>query len=712
MDKAILWPTAKGGQLPAADFLADIKMLSECSADRYRTARWLATDFENPVWSLQFDRAKGKCFEIDWRVRLGLGPTLLTDNRHRPLLTTLRTWLTFQTHTDATNYALRCLRTEYEIVIRATLWIDYLLIHAEQLQLPAHGLGAITHDQLIEAIYMVASNSRRSISVYQWPSRLTSYLREHTSSVNSDEARAMTREYPFLARDVPPSQECLTELSQEEIVLARCWLWREGYYVSLRNDPTSYQWSPFLRPLVEAIYMNTLRGYVAKPSAPELCLTPGHRAASREYPAVPIKHSGGRMNERVLRGYITSLRSLAHLHVMGQEVPFTALQSIDVKGTIQALDPPVGQRFRSVPASVVFKAVRHAIEYALEFGEDLVEAYLLLAESARSAGGSISVFCHNRSLKGYLSTRLRRLGVRAWTCEPSNAGVIGGPALSGHSGYYRLLRSKPGLWELLRVLYGAIEIVAGSTMARRSGELVDLVAGSCLNASEDQLLFRNRKSGVLGYRELEERPIPPIAVRLIKMLESLQNGLIRIGVLQSKTALFAPPTVCGNAPLCEIVSEAFDDSVDLFCDYFELPLNTKGERYYLRQHQFRRFFAMMFFWSNQFGGLDTLRWFLGHSDIAHIYHYITEVTPGTVLRGVAAEWALSAVKDHDNVAERLSDLIEERFHTRKFQILKDEELQEYIEELMLSGVVVIEPEFLDDSRSYRILIRIIPRSAQ
>jgi hypothetical protein len=196
------------------------------------------------------------------------------------------------------------------------------------------------------------------------------------------------------------------------------------------------------------------------------------------------------------------------------------------------------------------------------------------------------------------------------------------------------------------------------------------------------------------------------------MLDSLQNGLIRIGALQSKTALFAPPTACGNAPLCEIVSEAFDDSVDIFCDYFELPLNMKGERYYLRQHQFRRFFAMMFFWSNQFGGLDTLRWFLGHSDIAHIYHYITEVTPGAVLRGVAAEWALNAVKDHDNVAERLSDLIEERFHTRKFQILKDEELQEYIEELMLSGVVVIEPEFLDDSRSYRILIRIIPRSAQ
>ena len=99
-----------------------------------------------------------------------------------------------------------------------------------------------------------------------------------------------------------------------------------------------------------------------------------------------------------------------------------------------------------------------------------------------------------------------------------------------------------------------------------------------LNASEDQLLFRNRKSGVLGYRELEERPIPPIVVRLIKMLDSLQNGLIRIGALQSKTALFAPPTACGNAPLCEIVSEAFDDSVDIFCDYFELPLNMKGER--------------------------------------------------------------------------------------------------------------------------------------
>lgn len=39
---------------------------------------------------------------------------------------------------------------------------------------------------------------------------------------------------------------------------------------------------------------------------------------------------------------------------------------------------------------------------------------------------------------------------------------------------------------------------------------------------------------------------------------------------------------------------------------------------------------MCFFWGSGFGSLDTLRWFLGHTNVEYVYHYITESTSGDI----------------------------------------------------------------------------------
>ena len=49
---------------------------------------------------------------------------------------------------------------------------------------------------------------------------------------------------------------------------------------------------------------------------------------------------------------------------------------------------------------------------------------------------------------------------------------------------------------------------------------------------------------------------------------------------------------------------------------------------------------MCFFWGSGFGSLDTLRWFMGHTNIEHVYHYITESTSGEVLRNVKTQFLL------------------------------------------------------------------------
>src|SRR3546814_8778638 len=44
------------------------------------------------------------------------------------------------------------------------------------------------------------------------------------------------------------------------------------------------------------------------------------------------------------------------------------------------------------------------------------------------------------------------------------------------------------------------------------------------------------------------------------------------------TSLFAPPGLLGNAGLSQQTMYAYNRNLDLLCDYFELPLNSKGER--------------------------------------------------------------------------------------------------------------------------------------
>ena len=107
--------------------------------------------------------------------------------------------------------------------------------------------------------------------------------------------------------------------------------------------------------------------------------------------------------------------------------------------------------------------------------------------------------------------------------------------------------------------------------------------------------------------------------------------------------LFATPSIRGDVGFSQPTSYSYNRNLDFLCDYIQTPINKKGERYYIRQHQLRRFFAMLFFHSASFGGLETLQWMLGHTDIEHLWNYITETLDGTVLRGAKAQFVAQSL---------------------------------------------------------------------
>ncbi|MFH1601255.1 MAG: hypothetical protein ABIH12_13510 [Pseudomonadota bacterium] len=623
----------------------------------------------------------------------------------------LRSWLVLSTHSDIRGGCLWSIETEYVRFSLALDWIDYFLLRADDLGLPEHGLMALTEDDLKEAVCNVASCAEKSVGIYEWPDRVSSYLRSQGRGLLEEVVINLPKSIAFIAAEIPDTVDFLTELTPQEVVAARLFLWRNGFYKKGAAGRHPFKWLVNAKSLAAAVYPDTLRGKYGKKAPPELGLVP-LETLQREYPAVPVADSSDiRMSEPRSREYRKALSALGLLATVGLDVPISALRGIDDRGLVLALDLKRHSRFRTLSAGVVFGSLRSAIEFSLTYAHDLTTSYLAIAKAARDANLTIYSYARRHSIVELLSPRVAEMGVLEWVIESKETGLDGGPPALERSVYFERFRGNVGLWELIRVMYGAAQVSVGALVAPRVGELVDLAAGSALDESGRYLLCDNRKSGVAANRDVVAKPIPAVAAEVIRELERLQNGLIELGLLDRKASLFAYPTAHLDRALVQLPLVHFNRSIDYFCDYFEIQLDELGRRYYIRQHQLRRFFAMLFFWSNSFGGLDTLRDFMGHTSSEHIYRYITESTPGALLRSVKAEWASEAVELQWNAANDLAELVACHFHTRNFRVLADGELTEYIEDLLERGLVHVEPEFLGDEGKYRILIKISPKGS-
>ena len=280
------------------------------------------------------------------------------------------------------------------------------------------------------------------------------------------------------------------------------------------------------------------------------------------------------------------------------------------------------------------------------------------------------------------------------------------------SEYYPDLRANKGLLELVKVYIGSAQIVVGALMGRRVGELQDLHASNCLDVSEQWLVFQNRKStqNLFGIRQVEVRPIEPIAVQMIKSLVRMQKILKRLGYIDELVEVFSSPSVNGELSLPKANAYNYNQNLDFFCDYFETETNEEGKRYYIRQHQLRRFFAMLFFYSSSFGGMETLQWMLGHTDVQHVWHYITEAMDGATLAGAKVQYVAEGLHSGDIESyESLAALVTARYGTENFMLADTNELEDYLAALMEEGAITIEPEFFEDGdgQRFKVIAKVI-----
>lgn len=529
-------------------------------------------------------------------------------------------------------------------------------------------------------------------SFYNFKEILSDYLLENIESVNIEDVKEFEKSFPLIAENYDSSY---LDFSLEQVRKSRFFLYVTGGYDASKFSKKNFPTGKFFKSL----YKNKTIDELSVHFSPVKCLMLSSKKTYREFNILDNyidEEDDQVLKLKTIEKYVQSINFLIpvqHFHDSLNNIYFK-FDGLNIESIKRHVDLKPLNRFLTPPTDVVFKILRSSFDFIYEYMDDILAFHLDIQEELnliftkyKISGQKISLtdFKEN-TWRGYLPNNLKKLGIIQWDiarCEKN---------------YFDQLRANKSIAELFNILTGCIQVVLGSTMARRQSELTSLIYSDVLvpndidpNEHRDvmfNILFRNQKNGIYG--EVEEknilaRPILNSVAGIVYKLKMFNEKLKKISVRPIGNSLFKS----FNALQCtysDISTPSLNQNFDLVCDYFQSKTIHSDQkisyRYYLRQHQFRRFFALLFFWSNSFDGLDTLRRFLGHTDVEHLYNYITTNLTGEVLIGAKAKTLTDALvnKDHANKIEnieKLRSLLEKEYKVLQLEIQTETDILHY-----------------------------------
>lgn len=685
----------------------DLSFLEYLLGDRnnkYTSPPWLINNFEDNVWLYDFNYKLGPK-KLNWDVTLEDGSSLISA-ANEELLKAFKYWIAVTAYDHYRSIG----KIGHNFRLAITL-IDYFLHNSNTFELAKYGITCISANDLKSTLDKVASATTSLEGLFNWSDKLTKYILNEIENTDSKLVDEVVSRYPSISTitthqldstrlsipiDLVPSARAicvLNNFTESRVQRTPIGPGRSGLFIT-RTAAIS-----------KTFYPNTLLlKSTRKPIDNILSFSVDHIDLQRELFSTPIRTNFRHdrlASSNHFNDHRSTLYKLGELHTLEISAP-----APDEIGAIANYTPDLSHdgRYTTVPSSIVFGAVRNAIEFHIEYGSQLLSSYINIVRHTIEQGVTLRMIS-DELLESLISPSLRALGVKKLTIQ--RRFKTNEETLDARKNYFTYLRKNVGLLELIAVYYGAIQITVGVLMARRVGELLDLVADDCLDSSNTWLLFKNRKStrNLMGVQNQEARPIEPIAVEMINEIVNFQSKLIELGAITEYTYLFSRPSLKGNIALIAPGSVSVISATDLFNDYFETPTDSNGRRYYFRQHQLRRFFALLFFHSSTIGGIETLQWMLGHTDMSHVWHYITEATGGEVLRSAKAQYIAESIHKYgaDNYRD-LSEILKARFGTDDFSIVDSSDLEDYLNTMLESGEIEIEPEFFYDENGQKMKV--------
>lgn len=171
--------------------------------------------------------------------------------------------------------------------------------------------------------------------------------------------------------------------------------------------------------------------------------------------------------------------------------------------------------------------------------------------------------------------------------------------------------------------------------ARRECEVESLQAGCCVETPNGPVI---RMYSAKVYQEHKYFPVTKLVAKAVRVLESLTEPVRN----EENQSLLTFPTLGGGE-----VNYWSSGKVNEFAEYVGVPDN-EGTPWQFSEHQFRRFFAMMFFYKFESGDLATLSWHLRHTDFEMTAKYITDKDFRRAFEEIKAERIVSFAQSAAN----------------------------------------------------------------
>ncbi|AGB11349.1 integrase [Vibrio parahaemolyticus] len=715
-----------------------------------RQPEWLESKFTAPKWTITFCK-KPKTIHWD-SVYLDDGKKL-TDKKHQKLLNSFKYWITAADNPLENGGKIISPTTAYQKVIKVIALINAILLHSKELKLAKYHLLNVNDDFWLNILTKFAEHGNFQ-GVYEIDKRTQVLLDNASKSISDADAQTFKETFPYVTQDIAQDENFLLLAEREK---ACAWLFEQGYYHA--RNAIKYTGSGTV--LGELLFKGKMLYHdINIPDYAELHLKAPKR--NSEYRAVENRDASTGTSQPTISTYIEAIR-LIHTNLKREDAASPSILSERVSsGHISQLVSlkRVG-RTRTLPPTFVFNLIRQCYEFAKEHlpteegSTTLLDETLMLLSTARSKSAarysntlrpSEYTRAWNEELHREMSGSERGYwfqteAINCLSSEYLKKGIkqVQGFADSVENRHERI-RANESLFDLFSVLQGAIQVLVGAIMARRQDELIKLKPHGNISPNvspfskegsktEYNLIFKVKKTGSKGVNATIERPIPLSITRFVWQLEQFNIKASELNLCQGKLSLFNNLD-SKRTQLSQVISRTYNAHLDNLCDYLETDLveydNGEYRRNYVRQHQLRRFFAMAFFWSKGFDGMDALRWMLGHSDMEHLYHYISESETGAVLNGAKASVIVRGVVDSiselaklegieevrkiiaerltgdsstpvtiESVSEAAEDYDDESYLTVPHisQLQKEQDIETEVIQLLDEGRITLEPEF-------------------
>lgn len=715
-----------------------------------RQPEWLESNFPATKWVLTFGKIPKT---IHWdTVYLDDGKKL-TDTKHQKLLNSFKYWITAADNPLENGGKIISSTTASMKANKVIALINSILLHSKELKLAKFHLLNVNDDFWLNILTKYAERGNFQ-GVYEIDKRTQVLLDNASQSVSNADVQAFKKKYSYISQSIAQDETFLSLAEREKVCV---WLFKQGYYQ--HGKAIKYAGSSAM--LGKLLFVGKMLYHdINFPNYAELHLKEPQR--NTEYPAVENRNTSSGANQSTISAYIEAIR-LIHTNLEREDAasPLMLSERVSAGNVSQLASLKKAGRTRTLPPKFVFNLIRQCYEFAKEHlpTEEgvvtLLDETLTLLSKARSKSAvkrsnihrpQQSALAWNEELHREMSSSERGYwfqteAINCLSSEYLKKGIkqIQGFAESIENRHERI-RANESLFDSFSVLQGAIQVLVGAIMARRQDELIKLKPHGNLSPnvspfSEEgaktdfNLIFKVKKTGSKGVNATIERPIPLSIARFIWQLEQFNIKASEQNLCKGKLSLFN--NLNSNlSQLSQVNSKSYNAHLDAVCDYLETDLveydNGEYRRNYVRQHQLRRFFAMAFFWSKGFDGMDALRWMLGHSDMEHLYHYISESETGAVLNGAKASVIVRGVVDSTSelaklegveevrkiIAERLTGdtstpiTIEsvseaaEDYHDESYltvphisQLQKEQDIETEVIQLLEEGRITLEPEF-------------------